>query len=276
MTSSNATLSAPLTQRQAKWANDLGLSADVVQDELRRRLLEQMPSALGNLAILGVGAGAGLSGLRRMLRLNKEQDRSEAGGRSPVRQVRIYKHAGILESAANWISDTTGGQNITSLPQHPMFLPAAGLSLAGGAAAGYLGTEAILKKIRQKSQEARLEKAKREYIQALSGPQPGKVASERGQLAQAIDRIVAVLDRDGELGDKTAMDIGKSTSRLSGLLLGLYLTAGIGAGAYGAHLGYKKQQSNSKVKAIQRAQQERANQQAAYTPTAITVDLASI
>lgn len=254
-------------------------SASELQDRIRQQNIAAMPGALKNILLLGMGAGAGYAGLRRLVRLNREQDQSEVGAGSSVRPIKIYKNANMLTDAparvissiGDFLADAAKGKNITSMPQHPLFLPGAALAGAGGAYAGFQGVESVLKSLRAKAQQERLQRARQEYEAAIM-PQPAagtKAASQRGNLAMAFDRVIASLDRQGV---KTA-DAAKDLSRATGLLMGLYLTAGLGAAAYGAHKGYKQQQADSKVKALQRAQKERNNSQVAYTPTAITVDM---
>src|SRR5690606_24483365 len=155
-----------------------------------------------------------------------------------------------------FFSGAAKGQHATSPVHYPHFLPLAGLSLAGGAAAGYGLTDQLLKMLRTRARQARLDRARREYLQALTPPPaPGdKAADDRCELAQHFDRILEVMDRRGV---KVAEH--PDLSRFTGLLMGAYLLAAGGSLAYGGYKGYQNQRRGSKTRAIERANRERLN-----------------
>lgn len=257
----------------------MGQYEDRMQNYQANAAQRGVAPALTQIALLAAASGMGVAAFQRLLRLNKEQMGQSSLG-STVYPVRIYseleddgknKKKVAYVNPITILSEGLSGTNASSPAHFPWFWPAAAVTAGGVGIGAYKLTDDLLQSLKVRASKARIEKAKKDYLEALSPPPPegNKTSSSRTKLAREFDRLFEVFDRHDY---KVAFSKGDA-SRLTGLLAGIYLAAATGGLGFGLYAGYKGHNSASETKALERANMERLNQQQAYTPTPLSVQL---
>ena len=179
---------------------------------------------IGKLGLLMAGLGVGARGLQGLIGLGGRN----LGGRNrvpglrsrtidiPIDEEEAEKYALAKQGEFEWTSPTTWldplaeaakGDVSTPLAQ-PWVLPAALLGGPLAAYGGYKLTDKLMDKRRTSEQEARLERAKREYEAALRG---------RGKMGEDLDRLCSLMEKASRAADWAGVGTGIAAT-LAGLL----------------------------------------------------------
>jgi hypothetical protein len=196
-----------------------------------------------------------LAGANRLARLRAEQAADDAASREQNVTLRIAKRASIMGGLSNVMS----GGDATSPWNLPWFPAAAGATVLGGGALGYVGVDKIMQKLRQSAADRELNQAKQEYEQAMFGGDvpdesrfADKQAAEPCELAKNVRTIVRVLEKRGN--DNL---VSPKADRIMSTLAGMYLLAAGGVGGLSFYHGYKNRDAKSNSRLVNRAYQER-------------------
>ncbi len=193
---------------------------------------------IGKLGLLMAGLGAGARGLQGLVGLG----RRNLGGRDrapglrartvtiPIDEEEEDKYASLKQGEFEWTSPSTWADpltkpfsdalqgNVSTPMAQPWVLPAALLGGPLAAYGGYKLTDKLMDKRRGDEQEARLDKAKREYEEALRG---------RGKMGEDLDCLCELMEKES-FGASDVAGIGSGVA----ITLGGLLALGSGMAAY--------------------------------------------
>lgn len=226
------------------------------------------------LTTLGVGAAArGLTGLAGTIHGNMYSKKPATAGpvitRIPLKTPDDTEEDEDLEmkSAGSWLMDELTGQHAKEKLEIPHYLPAAVLLSGGGLAAGWKGVDYVLDGARRDKEDAKLEQAKKEFQEAIAGPdeyEDQKRASQ-GTLGPTLDRLYYVME-------KVANDQEPTTnlfSHITGPALSLYGLYGATSGLGAAALAYSLTKQRQRHSLFEKAQKRRLAMRSANRPNEI-------
>lgn len=220
--------------------------------------------SLGALGLTTLGIGAGIRGLRGLLNLGRrnltKRDPPLQYSRPidiPLHRRREEEEEKVATTVGEWFgrpfSQAMRGEGLKSPANWSPYIPLSLLTSVGGLAGGYAATDKVLDWRRKKELETRLEKAKRDYEEALSGR--SKLSADLDRLYDAMSEKQADLLTPDEAGFLTGTGL-----TLAGLL-------GLGSGVLTYNLAKKKQPSY----VLRKAKQRRARERLRHAPPSLYV-----
>ena len=203
------------------------LPQDVAKDFISSHAREKLMRAVMTAALVGAG-GRGVVGIIGNMRRNLQRKRDRDVAARPVNEITLP-----IKAASD-----------------PIWYPAAlATGTTGALAGGWMGTGALMKRYRKARSKQELEKAKREFEDALSGEHQLKFSADLSALAKDWEDG-ALTDELLEKASWSAVDLG-----LKG-----YLTLAAAIALAGGGIGWKMVGNNpeaARVKAYREAMRRR-------------------
>jgi len=218
---------------------------DAVQHVTAKALQRKALANAGTAALAGLGTGASLRGILGLLEMSRQE------AQPPVRETPKQIEVPVDDEKLAGLADFLKGDYAKSTSGVPWAIPAAVGAGAAGAYGGWKGIDALLEQRRKGELDDELEKAKREYEEALSG---------ETKLAEDLDELYDEVEKQAV-----------SPSDAAGTATGLYGVYGGAAALLAAIAAYQYGKKRQRRSLLEAAQEKRRRSRFARQPVPMQV-----